>query len=87
MVMLISFILVIIGALNWLMVSLFQLDLVATIFGSQADIFARIIYGLVGLAGLILLYASIKERGYLNVCATKDADEELIRMDNRRDLD
>jgi uncharacterized membrane protein YuzA (DUF378 family) len=44
--------LVIIGAINWLLVGLFQFDLVASIFGGQAAGFSRIIYSLVGLAGL-----------------------------------
>lgn len=43
--------LIIIGAINWLLVGLFQFDLVAAIFGSQADTFARIIYTVIGLAG------------------------------------
>lgn len=47
-----SLVLVIIGALNWGLISLFQFDLVATIFGGQDALFSRIIYGLVGLAGL-----------------------------------
>lgn len=47
-----SLILVIIGALNWGLISLFQFDLVATIFGGQDKLFSRIIYGLVGLAGI-----------------------------------
>ncbi len=48
----ISLILVIIGALNWLLVGLFQFDLVAWICGGQAAVFARILYSLVGVAGL-----------------------------------
>ncbi len=44
--------LVIVGALNWLLVGLFQFDLVATIFGGQAAILSRIVYSLVGLAGI-----------------------------------
>ena len=48
----ISLILVIIGALNWLLVGLFQFDLVAWICGGQAAVFARILYSLVGIAGL-----------------------------------
>ena len=48
----ISLILVIIGALNWLLVGLFQFDLVAWICGGQASVFARILYSLVGVAGL-----------------------------------
>lgn len=48
----VSLILVIIGALNWLMVGLFKFDLVAWICGGPTNLFARIIYSLVGLAGL-----------------------------------
>ena len=43
--------LVIIGALNWLLVGLFQFNLVDSIFG-ELSILSRIIYTLVGLCGL-----------------------------------
>ncbi len=43
--------LVIVGALNWLLVGLFNFDLVATLFG-QGSALARIVYVLVGLAGI-----------------------------------
>lgn len=42
----------IIGSINWGLIGLFQFDLVAWIFGGQDAIISRIIYGLVGLAGL-----------------------------------
>lgn len=49
--------LVIIGAVNWGLIGLFQFDLVAAVFGggSQAGILSRIIYALVGISGLICL--------------------------------
>ena len=47
-----ALILIIIGALNWLSVGLFQFDLVAALFGSASVIISRIIYSLVGLAGI-----------------------------------
>ena len=43
--------LVIIGALNWLLVGIFQFDLVAAVFGSQSAIISRVIYSVIGLAG------------------------------------
>lgn len=48
----ISLVLVIIGALNWGSIGLFQFDLVAWIFGGQDAILSRIIYTLVALAGV-----------------------------------
>lgn len=48
----VALILVIVGALNWLLVGLFRFDLVAAIFGGQNAMLSRIVYSLVGLAGL-----------------------------------
>ena len=48
----ISLLLVIIGAINWLLVGVFQFDLVSWLFGGQGAIVSRIIYTLVGAAGL-----------------------------------
>lgn len=47
-----SLILVIIGALNWGLVGLFQFDLVAFLFGGAGAILSRIVYTLVALAGI-----------------------------------
>ncbi len=47
-----SLVLVIIGALNWGSIGLFQFDLVAWIFGGQDAILSRIVYTLVALAGI-----------------------------------
>lgn len=50
--------LVIVGALNWALVGLFELDLVATLTGSEfgeTNLVSRIIYILVGLAGVWLV--------------------------------
>ncbi|MGI6169358.1 MAG: DUF378 domain-containing protein [Christensenellales bacterium] len=44
--------LIIIGAINWLLVGLFQFDLVAAIFGGSAAVVSRIVYALIGIAGL-----------------------------------
>lgn len=48
----IALIISIIGSINWGLIGLFQFDLVAWIFGGQGSIISRIIYGIVGLAGL-----------------------------------
>ncbi len=48
----IALLLVIIGAVNWGLIGIFQFDLVASIFGGQAATISRVIYTLVGAAGL-----------------------------------
>jgi len=47
-----SLTLVIIGALNWLLMALAQFDIVAWLFGGSDTIWARVVYGLIGLCGL-----------------------------------
>ena len=48
----IALLLTIIGAINWGLIGIFQFDLVAAIFGGQAALVSRIIYTVVGAAGL-----------------------------------
>ncbi len=52
--------LVIIGAINWGLIGLFQFDLVAAIFGGQNSVLSRIIYSLVGVSGLYSLMLLFK---------------------------
>ena len=47
-----ALVLAIIGAINWGIIGIFQFDVVAWIFGGQTGGFSRVIYTLVGLAGL-----------------------------------
>ncbi|AWZ49227.1 DUF378 domain-containing protein [Hathewaya limosa] len=47
----IALLLVIIGAINWGLIGFFNFNLVATLFGHMTA-FSRVIYALVGLAGL-----------------------------------
>lgn len=48
----ISLALVIVGALNWGSIGLFKFDFVGWLFGGQDAVFSRIIFTLVGIAGL-----------------------------------
>lgn len=46
-----ALILVVIGAVNWGLIGFFRFDLVAALFGDMSG-FSRVVYALVGLAGL-----------------------------------
>lgn len=65
----------IVGGLNWLLVGLFEFDLVATLFGGQEELLSKIVYILVGLSALYCL----KFLGLINAPRTAD------RTTNRRD--
>ena len=58
-VKIIAYILVIIGALNWGLVGLFNFDLVAAIFGDMT-LLTRIVYILVGLSAILSLVTSFR---------------------------
>lgn len=58
----ISLVLVIIGALNWLLVGLFRFDLVANLFGGTESLISRIVYVLVGLAGIWCITLLLRPR-------------------------
>lgn len=54
--------LVIIGAINWGLIGFFRYDLVSSIFGGETAFLSRVIFGLVGLSGLVcigLLFAPL----------------------------
>ena len=58
----IALILSIIGSLNWGLVGIFKFDLIAWIFGGQTAVVSRILYTLVGLAGLWCISLLFRKR-------------------------
>ena len=61
----VALILTIIGAINWGLVGLFQFDLVAAIFGGMDSGVSRVIYTLVGLAGVLLAVTEMRRESAL----------------------
>ena len=47
-----SLLLVIVGAINWGLIGLFLFDLVAFLFGGQAALISRVLYTVIGAAGV-----------------------------------
>jgi uncharacterized membrane protein YuzA (DUF378 family) len=58
----ISLVLVIIGAVNWGLIGLFNVNLIGLFLGEPADLIGRLIYILVGVAGLNILLILFKMR-------------------------
>ena len=57
-----SLILVIVGALNWGSIGLFGFDFVEFLFGGQMSMLSRIIFAVVGLAGLWTITLLFKDK-------------------------
>ena len=60
----ITFILLVVGGLNWLLVGLFGWD-IGEVFGGQAAIISRIVYILVGLSAI---YEIVNHRANCKQC-------------------
>lgn len=56
----VALVLTIIGAITWGLIGIFDFNIVATIFGDKT-VLTRIIYSLVGVAGLINIYLLFKD--------------------------
>ena len=67
----IALILVIVGALNWGSVGFFAFDCVAWLFGGQLAAVSRVIYALVGLAGLWWHHAAVPGAGRRGIKTAK----------------
>ena len=70
-----ALLLVVIGAINWGLIGFFAFDLVAWLFGGQLEPASRVVYALVGIAGLVVLFTNTALMGR----TTTD------RYDTRRD--
>lgn len=57
-----ALVLVIIGALNWLCIGVFGFDAVGALFGGQLALIPRIIYTLVGIAGIWSITLLFKDK-------------------------
>lgn len=88
----ISFLLVCVGSINWFCIGILQFDFVAGIFGSQSNVFSRLIYTLVGVASVIVIANFIMNKGKFVVSfkkANKDYNslkEEKEENTRRRSL-
>jgi uncharacterized membrane protein YuzA (DUF378 family) len=56
----ISLILVIIGAINWGLIGLFNFNLVGSILGEPANLIGRLVYIFIGVAGINIIMLLFK---------------------------
>lgn len=68
----IALIFVIVGAVNWGLVGLFQFDIVAFLFGGSGAILSRIVYTLIALSGVWAISLLFREKEIAHVRDTRD---------------
>lgn len=62
-----AFIFTCLGGLNWLMIGALQYDFVAGLFGTQANVFSRIIYVIIGFFSMYILFVTLFSKGKLKL--------------------
>ena len=83
----IALILVVIGALNWGSIGLFQFDIVAWAFGGQGAAVSRVIYTIVALAGIWCISLFFRDREELeenHACYIIEQPRELLAIAGKR---
>ena len=68
----ISYLILIIGGMNWLSIGLLQYDFIAGFFGTQASIFSRLLYITIGVATAYILFDTLKNKGKVVLFRKKD---------------
>ena len=71
MINLIAILIVIMGGLNWASIGFLQYDFIAGYFGTQASIFSRLIYILIGLATIYFIFMAFKYKGSIKIIDRK----------------
>jgi len=85
---LIAIIILVAGGLNWASVGFLQYDFIAGFFGTQASIFSRLIYIIVGIATLYFIYMIFKYKGNIKLIdrKKKDTPSYVYEEDHRGDI-
>lgn len=76
---LISYILVLIGAVNWGLYGLFDVNLVSMAFSGPRTIGAIVVYSLIALAAVWLIISPIITNGVLKLMGNRDVVEERAK--------
>ena len=74
-----AFIFTCLGGLNWLMIGALQYDFIAGIFGTQANVFSRIIYVFIGICSMYILIVTLFSRGRLKLFGYKKKKQPTKR--------
>ena len=90
---LVAYLIVMFGGINWFCIGLFQFDIIAGIFGSQAHFVSRFLYCIIGICAIYSLIALPIKKGRIyepkkkKDKKEKDNDEEELEESNETDND
>ena len=71
MINLVVILILIVGGLNWASIGFLQYDFIAGFFGTQASIFSRLIYIIIGIASIYFIFMCFKYKGRIKLIDRK----------------
>lgn len=88
MINLVVILIMIISGLNWASIGFLQYDFIAGFFGTQASIFSRLIYIIIGIATLYFIFMCFKYKGRIRLIDRKKNSqvEPYEQHDNNHDI-
>lgn len=87
MINLVCILILIAGGLNWASIGFLQYDYIAGFFGTQASIFSRLIYIIIGLASIYFVFMIFKYRGNVRIIDSRKKQKyEQYEEREKRDI-
>lgn len=83
MITFICFLTVLFGSINWLSIGMLQYDIIAGFFGTQSNIFSRIIYIIFGFAAIWLIISAVRQKGKINIVKDRLNLKKLEEQENQ----
>lgn len=74
------------GGLNWASIGFLQYDFIAGFFGTQASIFSRLIYIVIGICTIYFIFMCFKYRGRIKIIDRKTKTIENSNQIDRQDI-
>lgn len=82
----ISFIILIVGGMNWMSIGLLQYDFIAGFFGTQASIFSRLLYIAIGVATFYIIFDMLKNKGKVVLFHKRTRQKQKEESENSHDI-
>ena len=87
MINLVCILILIAGGLNWASIGFLQYDFIAGFFGTQASIFSRLIYIIIGIASIYFIFMIFKYRGNVRIIDRRKKQKyESYDEEKKRDI-
>lgn len=86
MINLIVILILIGGGLNWASIGFLQYDFIAGFFGTQASIFSRLIYIIIGIATFYFMFMCFKYKGRIKLIDRRGRERQSHDVDNYNDI-